>query len=561
MNLKQVIKDDIYNILTGYLNRDDILVESPKDRKMADYAVPCFSLAKILRKSPNDIAQMIKDNLDNELYENVEVVNGYLNIFINKKIITEYIINKITVDKSKYGSNNFGNNKTIVIDYSSPNIAKPFGVGHLRTTVIGNALKNICEKNGYKVISINHLGDWGTQFGKLIYAYKKWGNEELVRQNPIDELGKLYVKFHKEIENNPALEDEGRKCFKNLEDGDSESLKLWDWFKEESLKEFAKTYDLLGINKFDSYAGEAFYNDKMDSVIDELDAKKLLEFSDGAYVVRLTDDMPPALIKRSDGATLYITRDLAAAFYRKKNYNFDEALYVVGNEQTLHFTQLKLVIEKMGYDWSKDIKHISFGMVLQDGKKMSTRHGKSIKLHEVLDEAIELANKYIKDRSPELENSDEVSRQVGVGAVIFNDLKNYRTSDIEFNLEEILKFEGETGPYIQYTNARINSLLKHKQSINIDYNKIKINEFTWNLVFKLYSFPEIVMRAKEKYDPSEIATYIIDLAQDFNKFYANEKIIDNDKEATEFRLIISEIVAIVLEEGMRLLGIEAPKKM
>ncbi|MDD2180810.1 MAG: arginine--tRNA ligase [Bacilli bacterium] len=561
MNLKQIIKDDIYNILSDSLSREDILIENPKDRKMADYAVPCFSLSKILRKSPNDIGLMIKENLNNELYESVDVINGYLNIFVNKKKVIEYIINKLKEEKEEYGSNNMGNNKTIVMDYSSPNIAKPFGVGHLRSTVIGNAIKNISEKCGYEVVSINHLGDWGTQFGKLIYAYKEWGNEDVVRNNPIDELKKLYVKFHKEAELNPELEDEGRAYFKKLEDGDEESLKIWEWFKAESLKEFAGTYNLLGINKFDSYNGEAFYNDKMEPVIRELDEKNLLELSDGAYIVRLTDDMPPALIKRSDGATLYITRDLAAAFYRKKNYNFEEALYVVGNEQTLHFTQLKLVLDKMGYEWSKDIKHISFGMILQDGKKMSTRQGKNVKLHDVLVEAIELANEYIKERSPELENSNEVARQIGVGAVIFNDLKNYRTSDIEFNLKDILKFEGETGPYIQYTNARINSLLNHKQNVNIDYNKIIINEYTWNLVFKLYSFPEIIIRAKEKYDPSELSKYIIDLAQDFNKFYGNEKIIDDDINATEFRLVICEIVSIVLEEGMRILGIEAPKQM
>ncbi len=562
MNLKQTIREDIFNILIDNgVSIEDILVENPKDRKMADFAVPCFSLSKILRKSPNDIATMIKDGLKNDLYESIDVVNGYLNIFINKNIVTDYIINKITTNNKEYGSNDIGKNNTIVIDYSSPNIAKPFGVGHLRSTVIGNSLKNICAKNGYEVISINHLGDWGTQFGKLIYAYKKWGNEELVRQNPIEELRRLYVKFHEEAKEYPELEDEGRKSFKNLEDGDPESLEIWRWFKDESLKEFAETYKLLGIDKFDSYNGEAFYNDKMDPIVEELDKKKLLEFSEGAYIVRLTDDMPPALIKRSDGATLYITRDLAAAIYRKNNYNFKEALYVVGNEQTLHFKQLKLVLEKMDYDWGNDIKHISFGMMLQDGKKMSTRQGKSVKLHDVLVEAISLANKYTEKNCSKLENPSEISRQIGVGAVIFNDLKNYRTSDIEFNLEDILKFEGETGPYIQYTNARINSLLEHKKNIEIDFSKQVINEYVWNIIFKLYSFPEVIVRAKEKYDPSEIAKYIIDLAQDFNKFYANEKIISDDDEATQFRLTICFIVAIVLEEGMRLLGIESPKKM
>ncbi len=561
MNLREMIRKDIHKVLNEYIEEKDILVENPKDRQMADYAVPCFAMSKILRKSPNDIALMIKENLSNEIYENIEVVNGYLNIFINKTIVTKYVINKIMEEKNNYGYNSSGENETIVMDYSSPNIAKPFGVGHLRSTVIGNAIKNICEKNGYKVISINHLGDWGTQFGKLIYAYNQWGDEKLVRENPIEELTKLYVKFHDVAKDKPELEDEGRRHFKLLEDGDEESLKLWEWFKEESLKEFQKTYDLLGINKFDSYNGEAFYNDKMDVVIDELEQKGLLELSDGAYVVRLEDDMPPALVKRSDGATLYITRDLAAAFYRKTNYNFKEALYVVGNEQTLHFNQLKLVLSKMGYDWSNDINHISFGMILQDGKKMSTRKGKIVKLHDVLLEAIELANKYIEERDPNLKNAEEISRQIGVGAVIFNDLKNFRTSDIEFNLEDILKFEGETGPYVQYTFARINSLLKHKLNIEIDYNNIQINEYIWNLIFKLYNFPEVIMRSKEKYDPSMIAKYITDLAQDFNKFYASEKIIDDSDESTQFKLLICDIVAIILEEGMRILGIEAPKTM
>lgn len=561
MNLKQIIQKDIHEILKEYIELENILIETPRDRKLGDYALPCFPYSKVMRKSPNDIANLIKENLKGEIYETVNVVNGYLNILVNKKIVSEYVINVILDNKNNYGSNNIGTGKTIVIDYSSPNIAKPFGVGHLRSTVIGNALKNICEKNGYKVIGINHLGDWGTQFGKLIYAYQKWGDEEKVKSNPIDELTRLYVKFHQEVENSPELEDEGRRNFKKLEDGDPECLRLWDWFKNESLKEFEKTYDLLGVNKFDYNTGESFYNDKMEPVIKELFSKNLLELSEGAYVVRLGDDMPPALVQRSDGATLYITRDLAAAFYRKNNYDFDEALYVVGNEQTLHFTQLKLVLDKMGYEWSKDIHHIGFGLILQDGKKMSTRQGKSVKLHDVLVEAVNLAKKYIEERSPKLLNKDKVSCQIGVGAVIFNDLKNYRTSDIDFNLDDILKFEGETGPYIQYTYARIKSLLKYKQNLEINYNDIEINEYTWNLIFKLYDFPNVVVRAKENYDPSEIAKYIIELARDFNKFYAFEKIIDQDIEKTQFRLSICEIVSIILKEGMNLLGIDVPEEM
>lgn len=561
MNLKQMIKKDIYNILKEYVELENILIEFPKDRQLGDYAVPCFSYAKVMRKSPNDIANLIKEGLTADIYENINVVNGYLNIFVNKNVVSEYVINRILEEKQSYGSNNIGDDKTIVIDYSSPNIAKPFGVGHLRSTVIGNAIRNISIKNGYQVVGVNHIGDWGTQFGKLICAYKRWGDEQLVRENPINELTRLYVKFHEEVKTEPELEDEGRNYFKRLEDGDQECLELWEWFKGESLKEFSKTYDLLGINNFDSYNGEAFYNDKMDPVLKELNDLKLLELSDGAYVVRLNDDIPPALVQRSDGATLYITRDLAAAFYRKENYNFHESLYVVGNEQTLHFNQLKMVLNKMGYDWSENIHHISFGMILQDGKKMSTRKGKSVKLHDVLIESVNLAKKYIDERSPELAHKDEVSRQIGVGAVIFNDLKNYRTSDIDFNLNDILKFEGETGPYIQYTYARIKSLLKHSQNANIDYKNIVINDYTWNLIFKLYNFPDIVIRAKENNDPSEIAKYIIDLARDFNRFYAMEKIIDENNEETQFRLTICEIVSIILKEGMSLLGIDVPEEM
>lgn len=561
MDIKEMIKKDIYEALKEYITIDDIIVEYPKDRKMADYAVPCFSYAKVMRKSPNDIALMIKDSIKNQIYEKIEVVNGYLNIFLNKNKIAQDIIKTILNEKGNYGSNDIGKDKIIVIDYSSPNIAKPFGVGHLRSTVIGNSIKEICKKNGYQVISINYLGDWGTQFGKLIAAYKRWGSEEAVKNNPIDELKNLYVRFHEEAKNNPELEDEGRMYFKALEDGDPECLKIWEWFKNESLIEFNKTYDLLGIKDFDSYAGEAFYNDKMENVVNELEEKGLLETDEGAKIVRLSDDLPPALIKRSDGATLYITRDLAAVFYRKQTYHFDEALYVVGNEQTLHFHQLKEVLKKMGYDWYENIHHINFGLILHGGKKMSTRHGKTIKLHDVLVEAIDLARTYIEKRNALLEDKDEVSRQIGVGAVIFNDLKNYRTNDVEFNLEDILKFEGETGPYIQYTYARIQSLLNHKKNIDIDYSKIEVNEYMWNVIFRLYSFGEYIKRAKEKYDPSEIAKYVIDLAQDFNKFYANEKIIDDNLELTEYRLIISEAVAIVLKEGMRLLGVDVPKKM
>jgi arginyl-tRNA synthetase len=552
--LKLLIKNDVYKTLDNVL-LEDIFVEVPKDRTFGDYAVPCFILAKKMHKSPIDIANIIKKNINMEHYEKTEVKAGYLNIFVKKELLTKYVFNEIKNDH--YGQNNIGVNKTIVIDYSSPNIAKPFGVGHLRSTAIGNAIKNIALKCGYKVVGVNHLGDWGTQYGKLICAYNKWGNYDEIMKNPISKLTKLYVQFHEAVKEDPSLDDEARRCFKQLEDGDIEALKLWEIFRDESLKEFNKTYDLLGINQFDSYNGEAFYNDKMQPVIEELEKKGLLKLDDGASIVEL-EDLPPALIKKSDGATLYITRDLATAIYRKNTYNFDEAIYVVGNEQSLHFKQLKLVLNKMGYDWQKNIHHINFGLILQDGKKMSTRQGKSVVLHNVLEEAVMLAKEYVT--SDDI-NKDEVSRQIGIGAVIFNDLKNYRINDVEFNLKDILKFEGETGPYIQYTHARICSLLKNKTELEIEYNNLEINDLVWNIILRLYEFNEIIIKAKEGYDPSLIAKYAVDLAQEFNKFYANEKIITEDFKETNFKLEICLGVKIVLKESLRLLGIEAPEKM
>ncbi|MDD2377401.1 MAG: arginine--tRNA ligase [Bacilli bacterium] len=558
MNIKEQIKNDIYNILKDYVTIDEIVIEKPKDRKMADYALPCFTYAKKLHKSPNDIALMIKEQLKD--YQS-EAINGYLNIFVDKNEVSKKILETIVEQKENYGNNSIGEGKTVVVEYSSPNIAKPFGVGHLRSTVIGNALKNLSLKNGYKVYSINYLGDYGTQFGKLIYAYNHWGNEDALTEKPLDELKRIYVKFHEEAKENPALDDEGRRIFKQLEDGDPEVVGLWKRFKDYSIKEFKKTYELLGIADFDSYDGESYYKDKMETVVEELEQKNLLEFDDGAQIVKLGDDIIPALIKRSDGATLYLTRDIAAALDRKNKYNFDESLYVVGNEQILHFQQLKRTLAKMGYEWGEDIHHISFGMMLQGGKKMSTRQGKSIKLHDVLVESINLAKNYIEDKSPDLDNKDEISRKIGVGAVIFNDLKNYRTNDIEFNLEDILKFEGNTGPYIQYTYARINSLLEHKKNVDINYDNLVVNEYMWNIIFKLYEFSDIIYKSKINYDPSELAKYLIDVAHDFNKFYANEKIVDGEENDSQFKLLICEATSIVIKEGMHILGIDVLNQM
>ena len=534
------------------IEKDDIIIEIPKDRALGDFAMPCFGLAKKMHQNPSTIASNILEKMDKSNFDNIEIKNGYINFFLNKRKTVENIINSVLNGKDKYASSDIGNGKNIVIDYSAPNIAKPFGVGHLRSTVIGNAIKNIYKKLGYNVIGINYLGDCGTQFGKLIYAYETWGNPEEVKKNPIRELNKLYVKFHEEAEKNPSLNDEGRRIFKELEDGNPKYKEIWKWFRDESILEFKKTYDLLKINDFEVWSGESFYIEPAKDVIKELDNKHLLQISEGATIIDLGSDMAPALIKRTDGATLYITRDLAALLDRKKTYDFEEALYVVGNEQTLHFNQIKAVINKMGYDFSNQIHHIPFGLVLQDGKKMSTRKGKTVILHDVLVEAVNLASTYVKE---------EVARKVGVGAVIFNDLKNYRTNDIDFNLQDILKFEGETGPYLQYTYARIKSLLSHKINTEINYNEIVIDEYIWNIVFKLSDFKNIIVKAKEGYDPSIIAKYLLELAGLFNKFYANVKIIDNDEINSVFRLNVAEAVSIVIKEGLRILGIETPNKM
>ncbi len=541
------------------IEKDDIIIEIPKDRALGDFAMPCFGLAKKMHQNPSIIASNISEKMDKSNFDNIEIKNGYINFFLNKRKTVENIINSVLNEKDKYANSDIGNGKNIVIDYSAPNIAKPFGVGHLRSTVIGNAIKNIYKKLGYNVIGINYLGDCGTQFGKLIYAYETWGNPEEVKKNPIRELNKLYVKFHEEAEKNPSLNDEGRRIFKELEDGNPKYKEIWKWFRDESILEFKKTYDLLKINDFEVWSGESFYIEPAKDVIKELDNKHLLQISEGATIIDLGSDMAPALIKRTDGATLYITRDLAALLDRKKTYDFEEALYVVGNEQTLHFNQIKAVINKMGYDFSNQIHHIPFGLVLQDGKKMSTRKGKTVILHDVLVEAVNLASTYVKEHVSE--NIDEVSKMVGVGAVIFNDLKNYRTNDIDFNLQDILKFEGETGPYLQYTYARIKSLLSHKINTEINYNEIVIDEYIWNIVFKLSDFKNIIIKAKEGYDPSIIAKYLLELAGLFNKFYANVKIIDNDEINSVFRLNVAEAVSIVIKEGLRILGIETPNKM
>jgi arginyl-tRNA synthetase len=561
-------KQEFSTILHELLNQEmsvkelELMIEKPKNLEHGDLSFPCFTLAKLKRKSPNLIAEELSEKIDSPIFEKVEVVGAYLNIFLNKKTASEKVVNDIITVKGDYGALEFGNGGAVTIDMSSPNIAKPFSMGHLRSTVIGNSLALIVEKCGYKPIKINHLGDWGTQFGKLITAYHLWGNAEKVKQNPIKELLTLYIKFHEEAESDPSLEDQGRGWFKRLEDGDEQALKLWKWFRDESLKEFSRIYELMNV-EFDSYAGEAFYNDKMDRVVKLLEEQHLLIESEQAQVVELTEEqLPPCLIKKSDGATLYATRDLAAALYRQEEYQFVQSLYVVGHEQSLHFKQLIAVLTKMDYDWSKQMHHIPFGMMLKDGKKMSTRKGKVVLLEEVLNESIAMARHNIEEKNPNLPNKDNVAKQVGVGAVIFHDLKNNRMNDIEFSLEEMLRFEGETGPYVQYTYARACSILR-KATGNKEFAPASYSnswEKEWKVTSLLMEFSPAIKRACLNFDPSQVAKYIIDLAQAFNKYYAEVKILEECAEQ-QARLALVNSVTEVLKEGLRLLGLEAPLEM
>ncbi|QIL45719.1 arginine--tRNA ligase [Vagococcus coleopterorum] len=563
MSERTVVAQALSQALSDYLSMDEILnlLENPKTAQHGDVAFPVFSLAKVMRKAPQAIAAEIVETIPTDDFDEVQVVGPYINFFLNKRKVSHETLAKVLTENNEYGQGTIEGNKQVPIDMSSPNIAKPMSMGHLRSTVIGNALANIMAKVGYEPIRINHLGDWGTQFGKLMVGYFKWGSEEAVKAAPIQELLRLYVKFHEEAENDPSLEDEGRTWFKKLEDGDAEAEKLWTWFREESLKEFQDVYDLLGIT-FDSLNGEAFYNDKMQPVIDALQEKNLLTTSQGAEIVDLEKyDLNPALIRKSDGATLYMTRDLAAAFYRKDTYDFAQALYVVGNEQSGHFKQMKAVLTELGFDWADDIHHIPFGLITKDGKKLSTRKGKIVLLVEVLNEAMSLAQAQIEAKNPDLANKEEVAHQVGVGAVVFHDLKNDRLNNFDFNLEEVVRFEGETGPYVQYTHARCASILRKADwSANLAESDSLSDADSWEVIKLIQAFPNTVVRASEKYEPSIIAKHAIQLAQAFNKYYAHVKILEENEEKNA-RLALVHAVKVVLKEDLRLLGLEAPEEM
>ena len=563
MNNKEIVAKALHDVLNEELTMDQIeqLLENPKSVDHGDVAFPAFSLAKIYRKAPQQIAAELAEKIDGTNFEKIEVVGPYLNFFMNKEAVSQAVIGEVVKEKNNYGNSTFGNNGNVPIDMSSPNIAKPISMGHLRSTVIGNSIAFILEKIGYQPIRINHLGDWGTQFGKLIVAYKKWGSEEAVRQQPINELLRLYVQFHEEAEEKPELEDEARAWFKKLEEGDQEANELWKWFRSESLKEFDKIYSMLEV-EFDSYNGEAFYNDKMDEIVTLLEEKHLLTENQGAEIVDLTEyNLNPALIRKSDGATLYITRDLAAALYRKRTYDFAKSLYVVGNEQSNHFKQLKAVLKELGFECSDDMEHIPFGLITQGGKKLSTRKGKIVLLEEVLNEAVTLAGNQINEKNPDLANREEVAKQVGVGAVIFHDLKNDRLNNFDFVLDEVVRFEGETGPYVQYTHARAMSILRKANFTPDATQRYALNDKdSWEVVKLLQKFPETVMQAAEKYEPSVIAKHSIHLAQAFNKYYAHVRILDEDAQK-EARLALVYAVATVLKEDLRLVGLHAPEEM
>ncbi len=553
------IKHKIKKVLEEQLNIDDLVIEEPK-RGNADISIPLFSFAKKMSVSPKvvyDRFQIIESLIDE--IDHIEFLNGFLNIYVKRKMVAKKIIHQIQVEKEKYGNLTEGKGKTIVMDYSSPNIAKSFGVGHLRSTVIGNSIKKIYEKLGYEVIGVNHLGDWGTQFGKMIVAYEKWGNKEDIDKNPIDELQKLYVRFHDEEKNDPTLEEKAREVFLKLEQNDSHYVALWTWFKDESMKEFMEMYELLNVS-FDSYDGESFYNDKMDDAIKELEEKDLLKIDDGATIVDLGEELPPALIKKSDGATLYMTRDLAALLYRARHYHTNTVLYVVGNEQQLHFKQLKKLTDLLGYNF--DVVHVNFGLVMIDGKKMSTRGGKFKRLEEVITQAINDAKQSITEKNPNLKDQDKVAKAVGVGAIIFNDLKNERHLNVDFSLENMLKFEGQTGPYLQYTGVRIHSILKDQV---VDHHKVNLSYFEEDHYFEiiklLAQFPMMLERAKESFMPSVIARYLLNLAQGFNSFYGKQRIQVEDEGHLMANLLFLESIEIVLKEGLRILGIESLEEM
>lgn len=541
----------------------EALLEVPPDSKLGDFAFPCFKLSKALRMGPPMIAQKLAAAIDRPEVCTAQPVNGYLNFFLNRGNFAKDTLQKVMAAPERWGSGNEGEGKTVVLDYSSINIAKRFHIGHLSTTMIGNSLCRIYGFLGWHTVSVNHLGDWGTQFGKMICAYKKWGNKEEVEKGGVDAMTALYVRFHEEAEKNPELENEGRAWFKKIEDGDPEALEIFNWFKDVTLKDASRVYDKLGV-QFDYYTGESFYHDKTDRVVNELKEKGLLTESDGAQVVDLSDDnMPPCLILKSDGTTIYATRDLAAIFYRKDTFHFDKCLYVVAYQQDLHFRQWFKVVEKMGYEWAKDLVHVAFGMISYEGQSLSTRKGHVVFLEDLLLNAIQKARAIIEEKSPDLDNKDEVARQVGIGAVIYADLQNNRIKDIDFSWERALSFDGETGPYVQYTHARCCSALRKAEGLppaEPDYAALS-DDFAQELLRQLSRFPETVREAAARYEPSIVTRAVTELCKAYNKFYYENRILEEDAGVREARVRLTRAVRGTIRTGLWLIGMEAPERM
>ena len=552
------------------LSIEDIssLIEIPPKPELGDFAFPCFRLAKTMRKAPQMIAADIRDAIGEvEYLEKIDVQGAYLNFFIKKEIFVKTMVEAASADN--FGGSTIGEGQTICIDYSSPNVAKNFHVGHLRTTIIGNSLYKIYSKLGYNVVRINHLGDWGTQFGKLIVAYKAWGDEETVKRDGVGELMKLYVKFHDEAEKNPALNDEARAWFAKMEQGDEEALKIWQWFKDISLIEYKRTYDLLGMD-FDYYLGESFYRDKTDDVVNRLTSANLLTESEGAKIVNLEDyDMAPCLILKNDGSSIYATRDLAAIFYRKDTYNFVKCLYVTGQEQKLHFAQVFKVVELLGNEWAKDqLIHIPYGLVSLEGAKLSTRSGNIIYAEDILLEAVSKVKDIILEnmekKGQDIPDVDGTAKMVGVGAVLFNDLYNQRIKDVSFSWDKLLNFNGETGPYVQYTYARCSSILRNLENYDentpIDYSLITDAD-SIDLLKEINRFPQVVVDASEKYEPSQVARFAVAVAQSFNKFYNANRINIEDTELKNARAALVKLTRSTIKSAMLLLGIDCPEQM
>lgn len=537
------------------------LIEIPPKPEMGDYAFPCYILAKELRKAPPQIAGELAGKIDAEGIERVEALGPYLNFFLDKGQFTGAIVREVLAGGENYGNENSGAGKRVLVEYSSPNIAKPFNVALMYTTCLGNALYRMYQSEGYDTVGINHLGDYGTQFGKLIYAYQNWGDEKALEEDPIAELLRIYVKFHDEAEKDPSLDAQGRLHFKNLEAGNEYEVGLWNRFKDLSLKDFQKVYDILDI-KFDSLKGEAFYSDYIPEVIEELKAKNLLTESQGAQVVMLDEyNMPPAIILKSDGSTIYCTRDVTAALYRKKTYDFDKCLYVVGAPQALHFRQVFKVVELMGKEWAKDLVHVGFGLVKFQGMKFSTREGKVFYLTDLLKEAIQRARDIIEEKNPELENKEEVARKIGIGGVKFIYLKNSREKEIMFDLNEVLNFDGETAPYVQYTYARGKSILRKNPSTGEgDLSRLREKE-EFELAKVLETYHQVKNEALAKYEPSIFTRYILDVAKSFNKFYNNINISNSEESLRNARLQLVEATCQVLKNGLGLLGIDVVERM